>query len=121
MGCIAADLTCSDLNLDDLPRSNPPIAVKPVPPANNSISDVVAESSQAVAKRLAELKDDRRIQKVEPNQVLCGICKQWVKLQQHRDYDTWNWRKHVSTCEDRHGYVCSCSTFAIVSSGLSFM
>lgn len=85
--------------------SSPPVDVKPILVEDAPVEDAVAESSQAAAKRMLELQDDSRITKVEAHQVLCGVCKQWIKLQPYREYDTWNWRKHIPNCEERHRYV----------------
>ncbi|KAL5498746.1 hypothetical protein ACEPAH_2101 [Sanghuangporus vaninii] len=53
-------------------------------------------------ERLRDLQADPRIEAIEPQQVLCRICKQWIKLQLYRNYDIWNWRKHIPLCEQRH-------------------
>lgn len=87
--------------------SSPPVDVKPIPVEDALAEDAVAESSQAAAKRMRELQDDPRITKVEAHQVLCGVCKQWIKLQPYREHDTWNWRKHIPNCVERHRYVLS--------------
>lgn len=55
--------------------------------------------------RKAELEADQRIKAVEAHQVHCGICGNWVKLQPYREYDTWNWRKHITLCEQRQALV----------------
>ncbi|KAH8116215.1 hypothetical protein DFH11DRAFT_1481049, partial [Phellopilus nigrolimitatus] len=34
-----------------------------------------------VEQRLQELQSDSRVSEIQPNQVLCGVCKQWIKLQ----------------------------------------
>ncbi|KAH8105580.1 hypothetical protein DFH11DRAFT_1487422, partial [Phellopilus nigrolimitatus] len=41
-----------------------------------------------VEQRLQELQSDPRVSEIQPNQVLCGVCKQWIKLQVYREYDT---------------------------------
>ncbi|KAL5476734.1 hypothetical protein ACEPAI_2920 [Sanghuangporus weigelae] len=88
------------------------VAAKPSPKAHGSVALAPnSASSSSLGKRspmktdeerLRDLQADSRIEAIEPQQVLCRICKQWIKLQLYRNYDIWNWRKHVPLCEQRH-------------------
>ncbi|EJD05448.1 uncharacterized protein FOMMEDRAFT_77932, partial [Fomitiporia mediterranea MF3/22] len=46
-------------------------------------------------QRQEELRADSRITAIEPHQVLCGVCDQWIKLQSYKEYDD------ESTSEER--------------------
>lgn len=30
--------------------------------------------------------------------MLCGSCETWVKLHNTREYDLWNWNRHIERC-----------------------
>ena len=51
------------------------------------------------------LVSDKSALAVEPHRVLCDICKQWIKLRDEKPYIPFNWVKHKSKCEKRHGSV----------------
>lgn len=53
-------------------------------------------------RRADELRRDPQIAAVEPSQVLCKMCNQWIRLQINREYDTWNWQKHAPLCAQRN-------------------
>jgi hypothetical protein len=50
-------------------------------------------------ERKQRLLEDTRIAEVQAHQVVCGICKTLVRLHNIREYDTYNWRRHVERCE----------------------
>lgn len=49
------------------------------------------------------LVTDPRAKAVEPHQVLCAMCDNWVKLHNSREYDAWNWHMHVDKCQLKYG------------------
>ena len=51
------------------------------------------------AERRQKLLDDDRLTEVQAHQVMCGMCKTWVRLHNIREYDTYNWRRHAERCE----------------------
>ena len=50
-------------------------------------------------ERKQHLLNDSRLTEVQPHQVMCGLCKSWVRLHNIREYDTYNWRRHAERCE----------------------
>ncbi|KAI5121436.1 hypothetical protein M0805_006197 [Coniferiporia weirii] len=93
--------SASSASRPTIPTPLTTLALNSAPPSGGSATSKRLPLKTSV-DRFKELWNDDRTTLVEPNQVLCGLCNQWIKLQVYRDYDTWNWRKHIPLCEQRH-------------------
>jgi hypothetical protein len=58
------------------------------------------QPTRSEAQRHAYLKADPRIEEVRPHEVLCGQCKQWVKLRSDWKYEVRRWREHLNKCSN---------------------
>lgn len=68
-----------------------------------TIYDTHEGSSARILSRRQLLVADKAALAVEPHRILCGICKQWIKLRDEKPYIPFNWVKHKGKCERRHG------------------
>lgn len=69
--------------------------------ADAAPSDVDNGSSLTIEERRALLEKDDKCSVVEPHRVMCGMCQQWIKLRDEREYVCFNWYKHKGRCEKR--------------------
>ena len=85
------------------------------PPSNSGRSDgdSIPPSPSSKANLLPSLTDNRRrsaeeradilrkdplLTEVEPNKVLCALCRKWVQLRQDSSYCAYPWYQHKSKC-----------------------
>lgn len=53
---------------------------------------------KSVHERRLILEADKRIAIHLAHRVLCGACNRWVKLHNTREYEIWNWNRHIEKC-----------------------
>lgn len=97
------------------PRAEQTIVPLSAETRETSLSPMVVDDSDSpttqitgnptIIRRRTLLLNDIRTVVVEPHRVLCGICNQWIKLRDGKDYVPYNWFKHKRKCEKRHGYA----------------
>lgn len=52
-------------------------------------------------QRAAALRADTLLEEVEPNRVLCKMCRKWVQLRQDSTYCAYPWIQHRSKCQKK--------------------
>lgn len=79
--------------------------------ASGSISSVIRRKkkrkARGVEERRKSLLDDPRCGEVQPGEVLCLMCRNWIKLYKDVPYIDANWTRHAERCQTRHGYAYS--------------
>lgn len=68
---------------------------------NSAPPDADSGGGLSAEERRAVLEKDLKCSMVEPHRVLCGMCQQWIKLRDEREYVPYNWFKHKGRCEKR--------------------
>ncbi|KAH9940791.1 uncharacterized protein BXZ73DRAFT_75337 [Epithele typhae] len=89
---------------------NPASGTQPSQPVAPSFKDYTPSTYTTTSEprrrnaeqRAAALRADTLLEQVEPNRVLCKMCRKWVQLRQDSTYCAYPWLQHRAKCLKKH-------------------
>ncbi|TDL24569.1 hypothetical protein BD410DRAFT_94573 [Rickenella mellea] len=85
------------LPIPEPPHQSPSSEIHPVTVKEENPNS--RRQMKSLQERRSTLADDKRAAYPEPHRVFCKLCSSWVRLHNTREYDLFNWSRHVEKCE----------------------